>query len=589
MNKIIIVGHPNSNFDIVEKKFLQYGMEIPSASKRECLTPQDITNIICKAYNVPKISEVTNISGFSPLNVSGVWHGMALDLFLNNLERQFWGWSDPYAIYTLDYWASLDENLTFILVYDHPRSVLEQAANSRESFINNTVEHLIDNWIAYNTALLDFYSNNRKRCLLISSWQVKKNTKNLVEKLQSVLKIPLNICSFQECINTSIYSCSEQSSASPLLIDEEAKQEVMALSGIDIKIGDKCFNDNVAEDYLLKIVLTQYPESQCLYSKLQSEANIPALSGNDKKFNPNIIWASLVQQRLVTIEIISKLHQLCKNSLIDYKANLTQQTEEHYLLSSQLNQMKEKLEYYNVRKKELYAKNRKLKKKLKKQVSFISKKGKELLFIERELHNLKEEVEHNQKIKEKDDFDVKELKKHIDVLNNQLMKEKSNQDQQKQNLDRITKEKDLMLTQLHLVQEKLEQYYLENQKLKQHQLPELYGAAKRIKEGLEYRLGAIMIQHSKSLFGVISMPKAIVKERKIWHKQYAAEKQSNLPALCMYRDAHEADRVKQHLSYMLGKILVQKKGSFFGFIILPFSIYRTVRQFKKIKKDKVIK
>lgn len=135
MNKIIIVGHPNSNFDIVEKKFLQYGMEIPSASKRERLTPQDITNIICKAYNVPKISEVTNISGFSPLNVSGVWHGMALDLFLNNLERQFWGWSDPYAIYTLDYWASLDENLTFILVYDHPRSVLEQAANSRESLL----------------------------------------------------------------------------------------------------------------------------------------------------------------------------------------------------------------------------------------------------------------------------------------------------------------------------------------------------------------------------------------------------------------------------------------------------------------------
>ena len=88
------------------------------------------------------------------------------------------------------------------------------------------------------------------------------------------------------------------------------------------------------------------------------------------------------------------------------------------------------------------------------------------------------------------------------------------------------------------------------------------GQQSELKEGLEYRLGAIMIQHSKSLFGVISMPKAIVKERKIWHKQYAAEKQSNLPALCMYRDAHEADRVKQHLSYMLRKILVQKKDHF---------------------------
>ena len=82
----------------------------------------------------------------------------------NNLEQKFWGWSDPYAIYTLDYWLSLDENLTFILVYNHPRSVLEQAANNQESFVNNTIGHLIDNWIAYNTALLNFYYNNRERC-----------------------------------------------------------------------------------------------------------------------------------------------------------------------------------------------------------------------------------------------------------------------------------------------------------------------------------------------------------------------------------------------------------------------------------------
>lgn len=38
-----------------------------------------------------------------------------------------------------------------------------------------------------------------------------------------------------------------------------------------------------------------------------------------------------------------------------------------------------------------------------------------------------------------------------------------------------------MLTQLHLVQEELERYYVENKNLKQQQLPELYGAAERIK------------------------------------------------------------------------------------------------------------
>ncbi|MFY3496072.1 sulfotransferase family protein, partial [Escherichia coli] len=61
---------------------------------------------------------------------------------------------------------------------------MEQAANSRESFVNNTIEHLIDNWIAYNTALLNFYTNNRDRCLLISAEQIKKDIEVFVEKLQ---------------------------------------------------------------------------------------------------------------------------------------------------------------------------------------------------------------------------------------------------------------------------------------------------------------------------------------------------------------------------------------------------------------------
>ena len=54
-----------------------------------------------------------------------------------------------------------------------------------------------------------------------------------------------------------------------------------------------------------------------------------------------------------------------------------------------------------------------------------------------------------------------------------MAKEKTNQDLQKQQLDRVVKEKNLMLTQLHLVQEELERYYVENKNLKQQQLPEL--------------------------------------------------------------------------------------------------------------------
>ncbi|HBE3333103.1 TPA: sulfotransferase family protein, partial [Escherichia coli] len=346
MNKIIIVGHPNSNFEFVEKISLQYGMGTPHTSKRENLSPQNITEIICKAYNTPKISEVTSTSDFSPLQVSAVWHGMALDLFLNNLEQKFWGWSDPYAIYTLDYWLSLDENLTFILVYNHPRSVLEQAANNQESFVNNTIGHLIDNWIAYNTALLNFYYNNRERCLLISSEQINKNTGHFLERLESVFKIPLNLCDLKECLNVKDASCSDELLASSLLITEETKQEVIALSGVDTKNGDILFNKNIAEDYLLKILLDEYPESRRLYEELQSVANIPATCSDEEYCNPSIIWESLVQQRLVTIDLISKLYHLYKSSLINYKTSITQQAEEQKILLSQLHQVQEELERF---------------------------------------------------------------------------------------------------------------------------------------------------------------------------------------------------------------------------------------------------
>ena len=584
MNKIIIVGHPNSNFEFVEKISLQYGMGTPHTSKRENLSPQNITEIICKAYNTPKISEVTSTSDFSPLQVSAVWHGMALDLFLNNLEQKFWGWSDPYAIYTLDYWLSLDENLTFILVYNHPRSVLEQAANNQESFVNNTIGHLIDNWIAYNTALLNFYYNNRERCLLISSEQINKNTGHFLERLESVFKIPLNLCDLKECLNVKDASCSDELLASSLLITEETKQEVIALSGVDTKNGDILFNKNIAEDYLLKILLDEYPESRRLYEELQSVANIPATCSDEEYCNPSIIWESLVQQRLVTIDLISKLYHLYKSSLINYKTSITQQAEEQKILLSQLHQVQEELERFYIQKNELQEKNCKLKNEVDKQHILIKERDSELVLVEQKFKDFKIKIECD---KEKNDTKIEELKRDIDVLKSKLAKEKTNQDLQKQQLERVVKEKNLMLTQLHLVQEELERYYVENKNLKQQQLPELYGAAERIKNKLEYRLGAIMIQHSRTISGIISMPLAIAKERKIWYTQYGDEQLSNLPPLYMYRDVHEANRVKRHLSYQLGEILVHKRQSLFGFITLPFAIYKTVSQFKKMRKNKI--
>ncbi|EFC1824906.1 hypothetical protein FC229_27230, partial [Escherichia coli] len=88
MNRLVIVGHPSSNYQIVEELLHQRGMNSLCPSKRENLSPQDITQTLRKAYQSPDIYTVTDSADFEPLHVSTVWNGIALDLMLSNLNQK---------------------------------------------------------------------------------------------------------------------------------------------------------------------------------------------------------------------------------------------------------------------------------------------------------------------------------------------------------------------------------------------------------------------------------------------------------------------------------------------------------------------
>jgi hypothetical protein len=110
------------------------------------------------------------------------------------------------------------------------------------------------------------------------------------------------------------------------------------------------------------------------------------------------------------------------------------------------------------------------------------------------------------------------------------------------------------------VQEELERHFLENSKLKAAQKSQAhvhYGAANRIKQQLSYRLGATMIRQSRSIGGWLNMPFALSAETKRFKQDQAASKDQQLPPIAQYRDAHEAELIKQHLSYRLGTSVEQ--------------------------------
>jgi hypothetical protein len=153
-------------------------------------------------------------------------------------------------------------------------------------------------------------------------------------------------------------------------------------------------------------------------------------------------------------------------------------------------------------------------------------------------------------------------------------------------LKELEEENDLLLMQLHQVQEELERYYLENQSLKKNQVKpnaRLYGAADRIQQQLTYRLGATLIANSRSFGGWLRMPFALRREVRTYRVDMSKKGKQNLPPIHSYADAYEAERYKQHLSYKLGQTLLKHNKTPWGWLVLPFALLSTVNNFKKVR------
>lgn len=117
----------------------------------------------------------------------------------------------------------------------------------------------------------------------------------------------------------------------------------------------------------------------------------------------------------------------------------------------------------------------------------------------------------------------------------------------------------------------------------------LFGAGNRIKEQLSYRLGSVMIAKSRSLSGWITMPFALRREIKN-HKKMINERSKfpQLPKLADYSDYYEISKVKNHLSYRLGNILIVNSKNLSGILKTPFIISKEVKNFRINKKNKAV-
>jgi hypothetical protein len=312
-------------------------------SQRDGKLPKEITNALCRAHSTPRLDTVDTVSCFRQYEAGVVWHGMALDLLLGNLDEMLWGWSDPQCIFWLEYWKTLVPQITFILVYNEPHSVLSQAGLSDfENKCNSETRQLLANWKAYNEALLEFFLHNRERCLLVHSQQVphaledhlsqlRSRLSGTAESHESALRLP-----DAGSQNLLIPGSSEK----PHTPTIRALNQMMGILENNPPVLDMIDHGTPLRDFILSNLINLYPDCQLLYQELQSVANLPREATRVDEQSCESAWVSLLKQEEVASGIIREIQRRYQN--------LQEQSEEfrreRELLEKDLIQIQGKLE-----------------------------------------------------------------------------------------------------------------------------------------------------------------------------------------------------------------------------------------------------
>lgn len=118
-----------------------------------------------------------------------------------------------------------------------------------------------------------------------------------------------------------------------------------------------------------------------------------------------------------------------------------------------------------------------------------------------------------------------------------------------------------------------------------------YGSAKsQILNGLEYRLCYTIVESFKSTIGIFKLSFRLIdalikykKEQKIYKENIRHNPNLKLPELKSYSDYEDALRLKNHLSYNLGKALIQANKNWYkgGYVKFIFEVIKIKKDYSK--------
>jgi hypothetical protein len=615
MHKILIVGHPQAGHADVERLLHAHGMTPALPSRREGFSPEQISSALDRAHALRPATDLRWAErGAQALVQPGpVWHGMALDLLLGNLDQALWGWCDPDALPWLGFWHGLDPALQFILVYDRPGSIVSRLpAGALASLCPDRLHQGLRHWTRYNAALLDFFQAHSDRCLLVHSARARETGAAWLQTVKSRMPAPWRDQPHQATL--PLAAGTEGTAAhhpGPVAQTERIDDTP---PGLDPRVL------RMVADHLLR----QDTDSQRLYASLQSCAQWPALPTHD---DPDAVaraaWQGLQAQHRRWRELSATLgttaaardaaERLAEQRhahIEDQRRRSAEAEQAHAAQLAALTEARdqqrrchlaeraqwrvrtetarqqharhaaESLETLNALADTARAEHLRLEQALAQTRQSLTQLQQQQAEQEARWQRRLDEVQSAERqARERLQAEARDLRMRATLAPPTRSAVAPNDGG-----DALRAENEWMLDQLHELQREIER--LERGAPREPQSadgappPVLFGAAERVREGLDYRIGAAMIRHARSPLGWLRLPGAVLAEvgRHQWRRWRSPA--GPRPPLQAYRDAHEGERTKLHLSYRLGHVTLANAWHPIGWLRLPFALARELRAFR---------
>lgn len=164
MSILVICGFGEPACAVAHSALKLAGLPEAGAFHNGEFSAETLTKKICHAYKLNGKKR----KGYAQVSPGKVWQALSVELMLANMETESWGWADPKNVYFLDYWRDFDPRFHFVLVYSSPEQVLARLLE-RGPVEPGAAEAALAEWRAYNEEMLRFYNANPGRSILVNA------------------------------------------------------------------------------------------------------------------------------------------------------------------------------------------------------------------------------------------------------------------------------------------------------------------------------------------------------------------------------------------------------------------------------------